>query len=451
MAIDYTSGTGLFDRLGKLGGLLAAVNTHRGTDLPAQVNEILVKYDGKANDLVATVEGVLAGLEQGKRSLDALARLTAKIAEADLIYTVDQENNLSEKTLRAALTELRRHMWIDGYYVDANTVSASVTQTNLDGDGVIVTSVKDPRGRTIETLLAEDIELEITGGSAGSETVSARGEAAVSDRLREDWPAGSGLSQSFSLQSAAGSGILTDGAFETWSGAPAALTNWPIVLGTYGTEIAQEAATKYAGTYGVKINGAATLTQIRQAITSQVAAGEQIAVNLWARRDGTPAAAGVLTIDLHDGTNVINDDEGTANTFNIDLTALTASFAAKNTVFRLPTPLPAAVYLRLRISTALTVGRSVYIDHLAARKMVSLMPSDAWSAPYAAGFSGAVNFSADDKTWREGGTSRVFKIASANNWASEWQKLFNRWFSHSKLGVLLPASGTTLINDALIS
>ena len=92
----------------------------------------------------------------------------------------------------------------------------------------------------------------------------------------------------------------------------------------------------------------------------------QYAFGMWVKCSSNAPAAGVLTIDLVDGIggSVINDQAGTANSITLGHAAFTTSFQAVTGYFRTPAALPAQVYLRVRISTAVTNGESLYLDEV---------------------------------------------------------------------------------------
>lgn len=172
----------------------------------------------------------------------------------------------------------------------------------------------------------------------------------------------------------------------------------------------------------------------------------QYAFNGWWMAD-VPPAAGVMKVELIDGIggSVINDEAGTANAITIDCTTLTTSFVAKNGVFRTPRVLPPIVYLRIRISTAISSGSSVFIDHCALSEMTVLYTG----GPSATVFSGKTSFT--------GGAGQedpdYFTITVANNRAGEFQEWFERLFSMTTYGLQLPSDGggTETINDSLIA
>ena len=448
MTVTLTSTGGLFTRLGKLGHLLNQINIARGTTFRDEMIDALETVDADDDpDIRDAFARLIDANEQGDAALDAYLGELRRAAENLLIRQLHADNPLPARSLDLALAELIRQMkQPTTHRVDANTIGATVTRTNLDGDGIVVVSTKDVLGVPLENLIAEDLEIAVTGTTtAGRESLSVRGEEAETDKLAASWPKGSGAGRTYqAIDAASTAGTkLTNGAFETFTVADTP-DDWTIDVGAAGSEILEEASTVYKGSKALEMVGdGATLTQISQALTNLLSR-KQYAVNLWMRRDGTAAAAGVLTIDLHDGTSVINDEEGNANSFTIDLTALTTSYVAYSGVFRLPEPLPSTVKIRVRQSTALSNTRSVFLDHLAMAEMVQ--PAANGRTPFLAFFSGASNWSQDDATRDD----RVFRVATTNDRASDWQTLFDKLFDMSDLELTLPTSGTTLINDSLI-
>ena len=95
------------------------------------------------------------------------------------------------------------------------------------------------------------------------------------------------------------------------------------------------------------------------------------------------------------------------------------------------------VYLRLRLSTAITSGKTVYIDEMALTPGIPLYSG----GPLVAAFSGRLAAQPGD-TW---------SIAVTNSFAGKFQKDFNRCFGMADLNLLLPTTGSTLISDGLIA
>lgn len=195
-------------------------------------------------------------------------------------------------------------------------------------------------------------------------------------------------------------------------------------------------ANVYGDSYALEFDAdGSQLTEIRQVIG--VEAYGQYAFGGLFKVDSVPAA-GVLTVDLWDGSAVISDDAGTANSFTIDATALTTSFAWKTGSFRLPRALPNLVYLRIRISTAVSNTTSVFIDEC---RLVPMQECYA-GGPSVALFTGATAFIPGDR----------ITVVVTNDRAGQFQEYFERFFSMRELGMQLPSTtGAEAISDALIT
>lgn len=170
------------------------------------------------------------------------------------------------------------------------------------------------------------------------------------------------------------------------------------------------------------------------------------AFSAWLAVDIAPLS-GVISVELIDGIggSVIADDEGNANSFTLDCTALSGTFkharevANGPTVIRTPAIVPPIVYLRIRFSTALPGTSILYLDHVALAAMSEIYPG----GPLAAAFSGSKTFKAGD-SW---------DIAITNNRAGKLQEFYNRCFDMASLGLLLPsnAAGGETIPDSVVA
>ena len=200
-------------------------------------------------------------------------------------------------------------------------------------------------------------------------------------------------------------------------------------------------ATTTAGTSQVYSGGkalwllsdGATLTTINQQLTGLTAA-TAYGVSLWALCDVVPGA-GVITIDLVDGIGgtVINDDQAVANSITFNASALSTTtwkhltaLSSGECVFRTPTIMPDLVFIRVRISTAVTNTRSVFIDRMSLAPLSMLYPG----GPLVAAFSGATEHRNKD----------TFAIAVTNDRAGALQEWCNRNWGLANLGLLLPSN-----------
>ncbi len=169
-------------------------------------------------------------------------------------------------------------------------------------------------------------------------------------------------------------------------------------------------------------------------------ARSQYAISLYAAADVVPAA-GVFTVDLVDGIggSVIADDAGTNNSFTFTGAGLATTTAAKSGTFRTPTAIPPIVYVRIRISTAVSAGTSVFIDEVTLVEMTELYTG----GPYVAAFSGPTNWVVDDK----------LTLTVTNDRAGALLEWMDRVFDLRANRLLLPtdSGGTETIADSLIA
>lgn len=210
---------------------------------------------------------------------------------------------------------------------------------------------------------------------------------------------------------------------------------------THGTTTNGTAQVYAGGAACYFVSDGATLSTLNQLLTG-LTAKTAYAFSIWFIADSAPAA-GVITIDLVDGIGgtVINDAQGVANSATFNASSLTtgwqhiSSLVSGGVFFRMPAVVPPVVYLRIRISTAVTTGRSIYFDHAALTQATELYRG----GPLAAVFSGATSFVKGD-TWA---------LAMTNDRAGVNQENYNRCFSMAQLGLLLPyATNWTIPNAA---
>jgi hypothetical protein len=162
------------------------------------------------------------------------------------------------------------------------------------------------------------------------------------------------------------------------------------------------------------------------------------AVNLWALVDVVPAA-GILTVDLVEGIGgtVVADDQGTNNTFTIDLTGLTTSPTAQGGFFHTPLTLPEQLYLRVRLSTALSSGTSLFLDELCMVASTELYPGGL----FVAGFSGPNDFALQD----------AIEITVANDRGGAIHEFLNRFLGLQSKRILFPTASPGTQPDSLIT
>lgn len=545
MAVNLTN---LFTTLGHGFFVQKTLNTARLTTVPATVKTYLDSFNSLALPLKKAATPV-EGTNRGWQS--AGGGLAGVIRQANTDYLIEMfqaDANLDKKDLQTALQTLIRQMVGTADSVDANEPTATAGSIVGTGDGVLVVSAKRADGKVNENILPETIRITCTGDTNPRQaSFTAKGDVAVTDRLSQDWPLGSGCSRGLAATDA-DSSLLSNGSFDDWTLANIP-DDWTPSVGTIGTTLKSTSyevqtltvtGSPTAGTYiinwtdpnskarattalaynataadvqaamrlfpglealtvtatGTTPNWTHTITFVGQAgnvsqitVTNNSTGGTytpatstagsanafigkavefdsdaaqlttlnqpvtlkaltQYAFNLWMLADVVPAA-GVITVDLVDGIGgtVINDEAGTANSFTITCSALTTSFVAKNTTFRTPKIMPDTIYLRIRISTAVSAGTSIFFDHAALVEMTELYKG----GPSAAIFSGKTPMR---KSSTDGQVEAdYFILTTANAYAGEIQTWFDRNFSMREKGLLLPsalAAGET-ISDGLVA
>jgi len=444
MAIVLTGAGGLFTRLGRLAGLVNAINAYRGGDsagqLVYQLNGALAEVDGDTDAIRAALAPLATALTNAQGASGSFLRIVRAAANNLLITQVNADTKLAALDVPHALAVLKTQMLAGGDYVSPNTVSSSTAAAAGNaGNGAIAVGLRDAEGYQLDNLLAEPIAVTVTGNStAGSETLLFAGAAAIADRLSQAWPGGSGASKSLtSLDPALGGNLVANGSFDAFAVANTP-DSWTIAVGAAGTEVLSSTSV-HRGTHAVKFaGGTGLLTSLTQALTT-LASRTPYAVCLWCENDVNPAA-GALALDLYNGTSVIQDEAGNNCSLSIDLTTLGTSYKAFAAVWQLADPLPASVMLRLHLTTAISAGSNTTIDSLALQAATRLS-KDPGDAPWVGVFDGSANWSLKD----------ALTLTTVNNRTCKWQQAFDQLFLDGPSGFVLPTSGTTLIADSLIA
>lgn len=450
MAVNITT---LFTELGAIGGLMNSWNTYSGTTFPGKINSLVGDYSATPS-LVNGIYTNLASFQAGGSAI--LSQLQA-LFQSTIVYEIDAEAAMTSTSLTAAIQQLISEFVAGAYYVAPATVSATVTAGGSNsGNAAVAVGLKTQTGKQLDLIYAETVLGTVTGdaqsGSAtlGQETITFAGQYVAPSPLSYLYPAGSGCNQTLTAVNASsykGSGntnYLYNGDFEaTWTGSVP--NGWHVTAGA--GQITKSTAQHYDGVNSLAIAGdGSTLTGIESQFLADfpgdstptgISPSTQYCFCLWLKCDVVPAA-GVIEVALVNASGTILQDvagNNAAVTFN--LTGATTSFAAFNGFLRTPRVLPSATYLRIRLSTAMSVGSNLFIDRVSFTQPTPLYPQ----GPYIAVFSGSSPLIIGDTE----------SIAVANNYANAWQILLDRMLGLKSLGLLFPTSGTTAINPALIA
>lgn len=443
MAIDLDSGTGLFDRLGKIGHALNVLNAFVGGNsagnLPTEVNDILAEYDGAANAVRRSIENLLEGLQSHQDASDSFRSILSAAAADTLIEMADADDPLASRDVPTALDELIQQMESASETVRRNFISDTITAAaGNDGNGVLIASIQDGRGRQFQNARQEDIVATVTSAvAAKAESWTVRGEEdRATNLLSHHYPSGSGADETITSRDPETDGALTNGGFNVFT---TNLPNsWTASTGTPGTHFEEETTEVRSGAKSLQLNNnGSTVIDLRQDLSNAgLVSHTNYPIHVAAKRSGT-ISAGSLVIDLWDGSAVIQDESGNNNSLSITGSGIdNADFEVFTAVFRLPDPLPAQIFIRLRTSPAMTNATTVWVDELC---LGSAMQSLYVGGPEIAIYAGDVRFGVDDS----------FNVAMGNDGAGDFQTLFYRLFQEPLKLLPSVASGETIL-DSLI-
>lgn len=466
--LDFNSADGnLFNRLGQLARLISVMRSYQASQYfnLTDSSRLIGQYTVAETDLLAAASNArndvpnAAGSGVSSLVLQMAANTVNRLVFRDNPQAGQTETNLN--TL-ASLREVVRQMKAQNASVLAQTITLTNGAFSGVGNAVVVTSNKHPAdGKVLESSLSETLFVDVTADSytasatAGNETYTVGGEGAATGTFNRDWPAGSGSSITGnaingSANNSSGN-LLTNSGFDTWTVADDP-DNWTIEVGTAGTNVKQQTSLVFdpAPNSALQITGDAggTLTTLSQLFgtdtSGTLSALSQYGCNVFVRGDGTIPASGAMVIELVDqDENVIEDEDGNQNTFTIDLTALSTVYTAYNLAFRTPNSLPTSQYIRIRLTTALTSGTSVYIDKLS----LGLMKQAYTGGPFVSVHAGSVPLAIKDQALITVLNSRG-SGGTLDTWQTAWQLLYP---DAASVDLLLPSSNSPTISDALIT
>lgn len=467
MALDFNDAAGnLFNRLGQLARLISVMRSYQASQYfnLTDTSRLVGQYTVAETDLLAIASNARNDVPNAAGSgVSGLVLQMAANTVNRLVFRDNPQAGQTETNLNTldSLREVVRQMKAQNETVLAQTISASSGTFDGTGNGVVVTSTIHPAdGKTVENALSETIFVDCQSDSysgsatAGNESMKIAGEGAASGTFNRDWPAGSGQSVNANVINGAADNssgnLLTNSGFDTWTVANDP-DNWTIDVGGAGTTVFQQDTLVYdpAPNSALQITGDAggTLTTLSQQFgvdtSGTLTALSQYGCNIFARCGGAPPAAGVAVVELVDQDgNVIEDENGNLNQFSIDLTTLNTVYTAYNLAFRTPKDLPTEQYIRLRLTTALTSGSSIYLDKLSLGAMVQTYTGGIFVSTHA----GSIPFAINDQALVTVTNSRG-AAGTLDTWQTAMSILFPEMASND---LLLPSSNTPTIADTLI-
>ena len=458
----------LFNRLGRLGKVISALDAYQNaqlTNLTDTTYGVVAQYNTES-DLQAQIGSSYIGT---LNSPGTVGSSLGSLAAATFNRMVFRDNpqisqSLNTLNLSVSINEVIRQMGLAGATIRACTVTATPTGFTGAGNGTFVASVRRPLdGKVLENSFAETVLVTVTddsytgGSTEGNEGLLVTGTGVSISPFAFDWPIGSGASVGVSAIDGAASNssgnLLTNSGWDDWTVNLSLPDNWTLEVGTAGTSVYQEFTITYdppPNSSLAIVGDGVTLVALKQEFG--IASGTppflfpliQYGVNLYIRR-GASAGTGTLAVELvDDDGNLISDEGGNVNQYTIDLSALTTTFTAYSGSFRLPRVVPYPNYIRLRMTVALQAGRTVYLDKMGFGVMSQLYTS----GPYFAAFSGSVPFEFGDYA-----TCPVTNSRGAAGTLDTFQTLLQRLMFNTVMAeeILFPSSSVPSISDTLIT
>lgn len=453
MSVTLTGGTGLFDRIGKLGKILFEQNSLADGLHDTYFPEIVTSY-GSDYTLLGNLPSMLtadrAALASIGPSLQAMA-----VATLNSMVNADAPQ-ANPNDVGQSIAELIRQMSAASKTVQkcTTTVSTSAGSGNY-GNATVVASVLNGDGLMKQYCFSETGTLvcqqdsQTGGATLGSESWQYRGDAAEGNVHLDTWPAGSGavatITEVDSLTT--GQNLLSNSSWETATAT--GWTGWTIRVGTFNTHLASDASVYYRGTLSMAFVGdASTLTGVYQIFDSTSGTTSELkpstVYNLVVRHKvNTAPAAGVLAISLTDGSNTtLTDAASTSNSKSVTLSGLTSSWSSTTITFVTPRVLPTETRLQIKLTTALSSGTTLYIDDVCMNEATQLYEG----GPYLSVFAGSTKTIVADRH-----TITVANDRGSSSYSANFQALFDRWFNMRALKLQLPYAASPNIADSLIT
>lgn len=467
MAISLTGTGGLFTRLGRMVFALNSLNVYMGSSSPAASIKSIGNSEADINaQFLATDQNIIDGLytqvASTRTSQTAWEQYLQTLAQNTVIQMANDDTPLASQDLTSALNLLVAQMGSATASVNRPTTSVStITAAHADstantGSGVITASVKSSKGTTLDYIFNEVVTALCTLDSQGGTTVrqeqfTLTTPVAATNVMEFNFPLGSGVSQTLTATDAtqsngAGGNLLSNSDFETDVTTPNIPDQWAVQAGTPGTDILAVSGGVFGlGAFQFVTNAGSTpgLTQVFNNVagnTSTLSPDTVYGVNFWAKKNGT-VSAGTIAVSLvqSDGTTVINDDSGAANTISFAEAGMSSTtFTNSSGYFRTPAVLPSNPKIKLYASVALTGSAgAITFGGLALTPALEIYNS----GPHFAIYAGPSAFYAPDQ----------FTVAITNDYAGKFQLGLDKFFSLRSSRIALPSAVSPTVSDSLVS
>lgn len=424
MAIDYDSGSGLFDKIGPVVAIVNLLDTFETStsagNLQKELSDIESALETDKTGDVEALTLLLRKWDNYRQTLHSMKVLIASLTEPLLASEIVSAENLHSDDLQSMLTRLVELLIRDGRKVTSNTVSSTTTPDSPTPTGTFkfYSSVKDNNATADGSAQSRgDVKpntyrLVCVNTDIPNQAVfSVRGNGpAVTDRGDPLWYRTGELGQISLKDPMTSDNLISNGGFENLS--QNLLTGWSVYSGTWNTDIKRDTSDKFRGIASLSFLGDAAIIQTLPA--SLFRRGGKYALVYSAKKSSTA-----------DGSFVIFG--GATSTVDISASIFTTSWATQTALFfNVPdNPTDLNVYLSRSNSSAGTL----WIDD------VAIFPVDEFGGLSLIGIPGQTDPEVDD-SW---------KSVVTNGFAGKFQTFFSRFFD-----TLLPSYGANSeISDAL--
>lgn len=426
MAIDYASGSGIFDKIGALIHAVNIIETFETGTLQTKLSAIQAKlettndYDDQARRLFYQIDNEeKSSLRSWKQDMIALVQplLTQEMNEAETYFSQDI-NDL----LKYLVFCMRR----DSASVDGSTITftgPAAGSPSPTGNFSLLASKYYPTVQGADSSSQQNgiiwqnsyrvICTDIT--TAGAELFRIEGDLPLGGKSHPNWMY-AGNAGTLRMISSISNTLVSNGGFENLNSAGNSFSNWALTTGTYTTDIVRD-ATPYRGTYSCKLVNSAKITQVMN--TSVLKPWTKYLITYKAKKSAA-GSDGTLKVGFT-GTSGLYDQK----TVNSDLTT---SFALYSYFFNTGAD-PRAITDFIVERTGSTTA-AVYIDEVTLSEV-----------PLVHGLGMAVVAGSTDAAIDD-----FWTVTPTNNGEGTIMTFFGRWFD-----LLLPGNtgGAETIADSI--
>lgn len=446
IVLTNPEGTGLFNRLGLIGGFLYNINAYQSNLLLSREPTFVDRFTNatpRKNELVQEFRKKCVSHASRTLEFSSFLEETALrlVADAAVSNNPHLASSLTETHLLEIISEMVRQEATVRRFTSLITLPPAGQVPNQ----TLVISPLTKTGADNQHLRTDSFKFTCTGDAytggrfPGNEEYSFVGTAAVDGVYDYTWPGGTG---------AGGTLQVID---TTASRSSGNFVGNPTLTTTEEWEIPVSAVTDEFGTPGVSFQDGGLLfgntnsVIIRQDIGNNLEPHKVYAFRFQVRLMGAPATPsdGALTLALCDDVgNILNNAAGNSLAVGVSLNSLTTSAATFSGVFEIPAIIPATIYLQFRLQNVpATAG--VVVGSVAVGRTVQIHTG----GPFVALFGSSTTPVAK-------GSSFFVEVASTRStlpYARSFQFLFERFFDLSTLGLQLPSGDTPNILDTLIT